>query len=79
MNLCPCCDELLLRQFRQHRLTLFCPGCWQETPLANSELFAAKVVAEKVVAEKLVEKVPAKVVSLNQVRSQNLQRILETA
>jgi hypothetical protein len=72
MNLCPCCDELLLRQFRQHRLTLFCPGCWQEMPLANSELFAAKVVA-------VVEKVPAKVVSLNQVRSQNLQRILETA
>jgi hypothetical protein len=74
MNLCPCCDQLLLRQFRQHRLTLFCSGCWQEIPLANSELFVTKFVAEKV-----VEKVPAKVVSLNQVRSQNLQRILETA
>jgi hypothetical protein len=74
MKLCPCCDELLLRQFRQHRLTLFCPGCWQEMPLANSELFGTTLVAERA-----VEKVAAKVVSLNQVRSQNLQRILETA
>jgi hypothetical protein len=31
------------------------------------------------VANRVVERVPSKVISLNQVRSQNLQRLLETA
>jgi hypothetical protein len=73
MTCCPLCDDLLLRQFRQHRLTLFCPSCWQETPLAIADAFVPIAV------NRVVERLPSKVISLNQVRSQNLQRLLETA
>ncbi|NJM46324.1 MAG: hypothetical protein HC860_09210 [Alkalinema sp. RU_4_3] len=59
MNRCPCCDQMLLRQFRNHRLTLFCQTCWQEIPMAKSELFS--------------QDFSAKIISLSQVRSRALQ------
>jgi hypothetical protein len=52
---------------------LFCPSCWQETPLAIADAFVPIAV------NRVVERLPSKVISLNQVRSQNLQRLLETA
>jgi hypothetical protein len=55
MNVCPFCDQVLLQQFRKHRLTLFCQHCWEEIPLAKAE-FAP-------------QKLASKVISLNQVRS----------
>ncbi len=63
MNLCPCCDQVLLRQFRNHRLTLFCQSCWQETPL--------KAIDWRPMAHAQVKQ--ANLVSLNQVRSRLLQ------
>jgi hypothetical protein len=32
MNRCPCCDDTLLQEFRNHELILFCRSCWQEMP-----------------------------------------------
>jgi hypothetical protein len=63
MKRCPCCDHLLLQQFRQHQLSWFCRTCWQEMPVteANQPLTVA-AIPKLVVTQ-------TRTVSLNQVRS----------
>jgi hypothetical protein len=67
MNLCPCCDQVLLSQFRNHRLTLFCQSCWQETPIDQIAWRSNSPVQVK----------HTNLISLNQVRSRLLQDSLQ--
>lgn len=30
---CPCCSDLLVRQFRRDRLSFFCHSCWTDYPI----------------------------------------------
>ncbi|AFZ59921.1 hypothetical protein H6G54_03300 [Anabaena cylindrica FACHB-243] len=33
MNTCPCCSNIMTRNFRQHHIYWFCRSCWQEMPI----------------------------------------------
>jgi hypothetical protein len=68
MNLCPCCETVLVQQFRQHQLGWFCRHCWQDMPLVASVKPLVAVVP-----------LPSKVIALSRGRSRvelNVQRPL---
>lgn len=54
MNTCPCCSDVLLRHFKNHREYWFCRHCWQEMPLFENNNLAFRSQYWKL--EKLLEK-----------------------
>ena len=48
MHHCPCCSQTLIRQIRQHQVSWFCRGCWQDMPLLDQVVPHSHVVSSTV-------------------------------
>lgn len=49
MHHCPCCSQTLIRQIRQHQVSWFCRGCWQDMPLLDQVMSNSRIPAPSIV------------------------------